>query len=151
MSLNGYINPTIIIAPVEIGGVTIKRVTANNAKFVVDNSLGKGAVIEIIRSGDVIPKIESVVEKAKTIDLPDGDWEWNKTGVDIICRDLDCDAVKIKNIHYFFATLETKGLGEKIVEKLFNADINTIEKILKATATAFESDEGFKQKSAETL
>lgn len=150
-SKDGYIKPTVIIEPVEIGGVTIKRVTANNAKFVVDNELGKGATIEIIRSGDVIPKIEKILQKAKTIDLPDGEWIWNDTGIDIICKDLNCDAVKIKNIYYFFSTLETKGLGEKIVEKLYNAGIDTIKKILIAKKKDFLSVEGFKEKSAENL
>ena len=51
ISKNGYLNPTVIIEPVCIGGVEIKRVSAHNAKYVVDNKLGVGAIIEIIRSG----------------------------------------------------------------------------------------------------
>ena len=32
------------------------------AKFIVDNKIGPGAQVEIIRSGDVIPKIEKVIK-----------------------------------------------------------------------------------------
>ena len=48
ISKDGYINPVVIIKPVDIGGVNIERVTAYNAKYVVSNKLGKGAKIEII-------------------------------------------------------------------------------------------------------
>ncbi len=155
-SKDGYINPTIIIEPVEIGGVTIKRATAFNAKFVQDNMLGKGAVIEIIRSGDVIPKIERVITKAKKLDMPKGDWEWSKSGVDIITKDLYCKDVRMKNIHHFFFTLETKGLGERIVEKLYDTGINTIEKILNMSNNPTGINEllkveGFKEKSSTNL
>jgi NAD-dependent DNA ligase len=33
-------------------------VTANNAKYIYDNNIGKGTILEIIRSGDVIPYIK---------------------------------------------------------------------------------------------
>ena len=72
VSKNGYLNPTVIIEPVSIGGVEIKRVTAHNAKYVVDNKLGKGALIEIIRSGDVIPYIQKVLKPASKIYLQQG-------------------------------------------------------------------------------
>ena len=61
ISKDGFIKPTILLEPVAIGGVEIKRVTGNNAKFIVDNKIGPGAQVEIIRSGDVIPKIENSV------------------------------------------------------------------------------------------
>ena len=150
-SKDGYINPTIIIEPVNIGGVTIKRATANNAKFVVDNKLGKGAEIEIIRSGDVIPKIQKVLKNASKVDLPDGNWDWSSSGVDIICKDLLCKEVIIKNIYYFFSVLGTKGLGERIVEKLYDTNIDSIKKVLSAKKEDFLNVDGFKDKSAEKL
>ena len=45
------------LEPVCLAGVTIKRVTAYNAKFVQENHLGPGAIVKIIRSGDVILKL----------------------------------------------------------------------------------------------
>ena len=42
-----------------------------------------GAIIRLIRSGDVIPHIESVVQCAKTSLFPKVPYLWNDTNVDI--------------------------------------------------------------------
>lgn len=153
ISKNGYINPTLILEPVNIGGVEIKRATGNNAKFIVENKLGAGAVIEIIRSGDVIPKVVKVIKGVKNPDLPkDIKYKWNETNVDIIIEDIkDNEDVLIKSIYFFFSTLETKGLGERNIEKLIDAGLNTIPKILGATKEDFLEVEGFKDKTAMNL
>jgi DNA ligase (NAD+) len=151
ISKHGYIIPTVVIKPVTIGGVVISRITANNARFVVDNKIGKGAIIDLIRSGDVIPKIEKIVKPVDKPDLPDGEWEWNKTKVDIIAKDLKCKDVIVKSNYYFFSTLNTKGMGEKIVEKLYDAGFTTIIDILNGTASDFVKMDGFKEKSANNL
>jgi NAD-dependent DNA ligase len=150
VSKNGYLNPTVVIEPVSVGGVEIKRVTAHNAKFVVDNGLGKGAVIEIIRSGDVIPYIQKVIKKVKP-ELPKSKWHWNETEVDIIADDLNTDDVNIRNIHFFFSSLDTKGLGEKNIQKMFEAGLDSIEKILQATEEDLLKVEGFKEKTANNI
>ena len=150
-SKDGYINPTVVIKPVEIGGVTINRVTAYNAKFVVDNKLGKGAKIELIRSGDVIPKILKVLKVADEVLLPSGDWKWNQTKVDIISTNLDSKEIQVRNNHYFFSELDTKGLGLKIVEKLYDGGIKTILQILKSSKNDFLKIDGFKEKSSGNL
>ena len=151
VSKDGYINPVVIINPVEIGGVEIGRITAYNAKYVVDNKIGIGAKIELIRSGDVIPKIIKVLTPAKKTSLPDGKWSWNETKVDIITDNLNCKEVEIKNNHYFFSTLDTKGLGLRVIEKLYDAGLKSILDILKATKDDFIKVDGFKDKSSNNL
>lgn len=151
ISKNGYLNPTVIIEPVCIGGVEIKRVSAHNAKYVVDNKLGVGAILEIIRSGDVIPYIQKVIKPALKIDLPKGTWYWNETEVDIISNDIESDELKIKNLQFFFSTLNTKGMGKKNVEKIYYSGLNTIEKILKANESDLLKIEGFKEKTSSNL
>ena len=151
ISKNGYLNPTVIIEPVCIGGVEIKRVSAHNAKYVVDNKLGVGAKIEIIRSGDVIPYIQKVIKPATKIDLPKGKWHWNETEVDIISNDMESDELKIKNLQFFFSTLNTKGMGKKNVEKIYNSGLNTIDKILKAKESDLLKIEGFQEKTSSNL
>ncbi len=154
VSKDGYLNPTLILKPVTIGGVEIKRATGNNAKFIVDNVLGPGAEIEIIRSGDVIPKVQKIIKVAKSgkPDLPKGSWIWNETKVDIRMENFESSSqVLIKNIHYFFAKLDTKGLGEKNVEKMVEAGLDTIPKILVADQARFLLVDGFAEKSAQNL
>ena len=151
ISKDGYINPTVVIEPVEVGGVTISRITAYNAKYVVDNVLGKDAKIELIRSGDVIPKILKVLKPAKKADLPSGKWKWNETKVDIISLETKSKEIDIKNIHYFFSSLDTKGLGEKVVEKIYNSGLKTIKDIIYADKEDFLKVDGIKEKSADNL
>lgn len=154
ISKDGLIKPTLILKPVTIGGVEIKRTTGNNAKFIVENVLGPGAEIEIIRSGDVIPKVQKIIKPAKSgkPDLPKGSWSWNDTNVDIRLDNYEKSSdVLIKNIYYFFSKLDTKGLGEKNVEKMIEAGLDTIPKILAADQARFMTVEGFAEKSAQNL
>jgi DNA ligase (NAD+) len=153
ISKDGYVKPTLILKPVNIGGVEIKRTTGNNARFIVDNILGPGAIIEIIRSGDVIPKVQKVIKVALSNkpELPEGNWHWNKTNVDIIIDDIENDDVLIKNIYFFFSTLNTKGLGEQNVKKLIDSGLDSVLKIITATKEEFLNVEGFAEKSVDNL
>jgi NAD-dependent DNA ligase len=154
ISKDGYIIPTLILKPVIIGGVEIKRTTGYNAKFIVDNVLGPGAEIEIIRSGDVIPKVEKVLKPAKSgkPDLPNLKYQWNETKVDIKLVNYETNLkVLIKNIYHFFSKLETKGLGKKNIEKMVEAGFDTIVKFLSADINKLLTVEGFKEKTAENL
>ena len=148
-SKDGYYKPVVIVQPIDISGVCVQRVTAFNAKYIVDNNIGKNTKLEIIRSGDVIPKISNVIKSTK-YELPKGNWKWNKTNVDIIATEDDAD-IDIKNIYYFFATLKTKGMGEQTVRKLYDYGLDSILKIIKATRDDFMGIEGFKEKSSDNL
>lgn len=150
VSKDKRIKPVVIINKVTIGGVDINRVTGNNARFIKDKGIGIGSELEIIRSGDVIPKIVRIVKKSKPL-FPDLDYEWDKNNVEIKVIGDNLDDVNIKNIHYFFSQLDTKGMGERIVRKLYENNINTIEKVLKVKKEQLLDIEGFKDKSADNL
>jgi len=154
ISKDGFIIPTILLNPINIGGVEIKRTTGFNAKFIVDNVIGPGSMLEIIRSGDVIPKVHKVLKPSKTgkPDMPKGKWHWNETKVDIQLDDVITNPqVLIRNIFYFFSNLDTKGLGMKTVEKLVDAELDTVKKIISADENDFLKVEGFAIKSAQNL
>ena len=151
ISKDGLIKPVLILNPVHIGGVEITRVTAHNAKNVVDKKLGPGAVIKLIRSGDVIPYIKDVIKPAKKIVMPPGEWSWNSTLVDIVANNLNSKEILIKNIHYFFSSLDTKGLGEKNIEKLVEAGLDSVKKILTAKKEDFLKVDTFKEKISSNL
>jgi len=151
ISKDGLIKPTLLLEPVNIGGVEISRVTGHNAKNIVDNKLGKGAIIELIRSGDVIPYVQKVIKPATKIDLPEGEWEWNSSNVDIVSKISDSNEILIKNIYHFFSTLDAKGLGEKIIEKMVLSNLNSVKKILNATKEELMDIEGFKEKLSQNI
>jgi NAD-dependent DNA ligase len=145
-SMDSYLKPTIEIEPVDLVGVKIVSVTAFNAKYVVDNNLGPGAIVKIIRSGDVIPHILEVIKGAEEPKMPDVPYKWIKpTNVDIIIKNLNGaykDNVTIKKIVFFFKTLEVKYLDEGIIRKLVSNGYDTIPKILKADKNKLENIEG---------
>jgi DNA ligase (NAD+) len=152
VSKDGYMKPTLLLEPVVVGGVEIRRATGNNARYIVDNMLGPGAEIEIIRSGDVIPKVTKVIKKAKKPQLPAGSWHWNETEVDIMIDDMNSNKeMLVRSIYFFFSSLDTKGMGEKNVEKLVNAGYDSIEKIIEATEEDMVEVEGFGKKTAANL
>ena len=152
-SMDSYLKPVVEIIPVELVGSTVTFATANNAKFVQDNKLGKGAKIKIIRSGDVIPKIMEVIEPAKKIDMPDIPYVWNETEVDIIIdydEEIDeeiLDKVKVKLLNHFFKTIGVKFLSEGILAKLVDYGYDSIGKILGAKQTNLHEIEGLGEKS----
>ena len=64
VSRNGTLTPVALVEPVELSGAMIGRVTLHNFGMVQTFELKAGDTIEIIRSGEVIPKFLQVVEKA---------------------------------------------------------------------------------------
>jgi NAD-dependent DNA ligase len=83
--------------------------------------------------------------------MPEGKWHWNETNVDIICDNLNNKDVLIKNIYYFFSSLDTKGLGLKIVERFVENGFDTILKIIKISTNDIINIDGFKEKSAKNI
>lgn len=61
----GIVTPVAIVEPVELSGAMITRVTLHNAEHVRQHELKAGDVIEIVRSGEVIPKFLKVVSAAE--------------------------------------------------------------------------------------
>lgn len=151
-SKNGYLKPRVRIEPIRLGGVTIEYATGFNGKFIEDNKIGVGAIIMMIRSGDVIPYIKSVTTPAENPKMPTVPYIWNKTHVDILLENPAADSgVQEKNITLFFTTLEIDGLAKGNVHKLFQAGKTTVSDILKMTEQDFQKIEGFQEKTAKKL
>jgi len=146
-SKNGYLKPRVQIEPVQLGGVTIEYATGFNGSFIETNKIGIGAVIQIIRSGDVIPHIKSVTTPAEHAKMPDVKYHWTDTHVDIILDDVSEDETVLeKNITAFFTSLKVDGLSSGNVKRIMNAGFNSVPKILKMSKKDFEDVEGFKSK-----
>ena len=144
----GVLKPRVEIEPVQLGGVTISWATGFNAKFIVEKSIGPNAIIEITRSGDVIPYIVSVVKNAKEPDMPTIPYTWNETGVDIQTNEYE-DEMVVKRIASFFAEVGIKHVGEKNVQKMYESGYDTLLKIIMASKNDFEKIPSFGKKMAE--
>ena len=146
-SKSGYLKPRVRIEPIHIGGVKIEYATGFNGKFIESNKIGIGAVIQLIRSGDVIPYIKSVTTEAEMAKMPDVPYHWNETNVDIILDNIDDDTtVKEKNITSFFVGIQVEGLSTGNVKRLMNAGYDSTLKIIHMKKEEYEGIEGFQTK-----
>ena len=151
-SKDGYLKPKVRIEPVKLGGVTITKATGFNGAFIESNKIGVGAVIQIIRSGDVIPYIRNIITPADQPLMPTVDYVWNDSHVDIMLENKNDDEnVRNRNIIGFLKGIEVDKLGDKNVIKMIDAGFDTIPKILKMTKEQLLTIDGFKEKMANNI
>ena len=150
-SKDGILKPRVQFEPVVINGATLQFASGYNAKFILDNRIGVGSIIEVIRSGDVIPKIVNVMGNAEP-KMPNVPWWWNETEVDAILPNANCcEIVREKTITRFFVKLGVDGLGPGNIKKLIESGFDSVSKILEMDTEDFLSCEGFQEKKARTI
>jgi len=150
-SKDGYLKPKIQVQPVEIGGAVIRFATVHNAEFVIKNKIGLGALVQIIRSGDVIPKVEKVVKPAKKVKMPSSSlkYKWNKTKKDFVLENPKANkTVLLKSMEAFFTKLDVDGLGRGNIKRIMNTGYDSVQKIINMSIQDFLKVEGFKEKMA---
>jgi len=150
ISKHGYIKPRLLLESTKLSGVTIKHVTAFNAKFIKDNIIGPGSEIKLVRSGDVIPHILEVTKKSKNAQMPDYNYSWNESGVDIIATNKS-DEQLIKELTNFCQKLDIKNISEGIITKFVEAGIDSIDKILNVKKEDLQNVENFKDKMVQKI
>lgn len=143
------IKPRISIEPVTLGGVVIKWVTGFNAKYIVDNKIGIGAIISVIRSGDVIPHITSIISGTSGL-LPKIPYYWSDTHVDIYSED-NSESAHVKLMDSFFTGIGAKNIGIKTLEKLYTNGYDSILSIIKADPDDFTRIPGIETASANRI
>tara|TARA_B100001996_G_scaffold195473_2_gene149680 strand:+ start:5745 stop:8672 length:2928 start_codon:yes stop_codon:yes gene_type:complete len=145
-SKHGLKKPVVQIEPIKIGGVTVSNISGQNGRFIESNMIGKGAIVEVVRRGDVIPYIERVIKPAKTAAMPEGKYEWTATKVDIVVPKDDESREKLALA--FFSGIGVDGLGSGNLKKFSNAGYKTIPDIFSMNIENIRNIEGFKEKSS---
>lgn len=123
-SRSGRVNPVAEVEPTRLSGALIQRATAHHYRMVVESGIGSGALIRLSRSGEVIPKIEEVLEPVVAL-VPEhcpscGSplvWESDY----LLCVDgMHCPAQITRAIEHFFKVLgNIDGFGPAAVDKLY--------------------------------
>ena len=154
-SPSGRVKPVAIVEPLRLRGAMIDRVTAHHYGMVKANRIGKGAVIELTRSGEVIPKIVKVIKGADP-DIPEtcpsckSELVWEK---DYLCciNNIECPAQITHTIEHFFKTLgNNDGFGPSTTNKLYGSGIKTLPEIYNLKVKNFIAM-GFGPKQSENL
>ena len=130
----GKITPVAELEPTQLSGAKIMRVTGHHYGLVKEQGLGSGSVIELTRSGLVIPKINRVLKSAP-VDIPVNcpscgeklQWESDF----LMCvNHTSCPAQVIGKMEYFFKILANNdGFGIATIEKLYEHGIRKISQI----------------------
>jgi len=152
VSKHGLLKPVVNLSPIVIAGTTIRRATGYNAKWIVENNIGPGAKVILIKSGDIIPKIIKVTTPSKKPQLPKGEgskWEWG-TGVDIVVIGKSAEVDKVKLLG-FMNKLEVEGFKKGTINKVYDAGYTTLPSILAMTVEDFLSIDGIQEKMATKL
>lgn len=152
ISKDGYLKPTIILEPIILNNVKISNVTGFNARYIEDNKLGKGSIVKIIRSGDVIPHIINIVKISDSgeADMPNVKFYWNESNIDIYIKGESLQKT-IKLLTFFVKQLNIRDISESTIEKFINKGINSIKKIIEIRKTDLENIDGFKEKMIDKI
>ena len=59
---SGVVSPVAILLPVTIGDAVVARATLHNIEYIRDLDLEIGCQVEVIRSGEIIPRVVRRVE-----------------------------------------------------------------------------------------
>lgn len=145
------LKPRIKIKPINLNGVNINYASGSNAKNIVENFIGKGSIVKITRSGDVIPFIFEVIKPAIEPDMPKIPYKWNENKVDIIVVDDEDNISEIKMISSFFSNMGIKNISDSTVEKIYNSGYKTLKSIFDAKKEDFEKIDGFQKTLAQKI
>ena len=132
----GQITPNAVLEPVMVMGSLVSRATLHNADYCISKDIRIGDTVKIIKAGDVIPRVESVVMEARTgKEIPFKMADFcpmchaplipSKSGVDMLCPNDDCPKRNIEALIHFVErkAMNIIGLGERIIEDFFNMGI----------------------------
>jgi len=151
----GKITPVAELEPTQLSGATIYRATGHHYGLVKQQGLGAGSVIELTRSGLVIPKINKVLKTAE-VDIPancpscGNQLSWDADF--LMCfNHNECPEQIMGKIIYFFRILANNdGFGQATIQKLYAAGIQQVSDIYLLTKEKLISI-GFGEKTSHNL
>lgn len=172
----GVVTPVAIMEPVMVGGVTVTNATLHNEHQILRKpeylgGLRLGDLVEVKRAGDVIPRVEAVVDEPGRLDrpivsfpecCPDCDSilvreENPKEPEKVIIRcpnNMGCQAQLEAGLKHFVGRLamDIDGLGDKLIDQLVAASmIRTPSDLYRLTLIQLAGLERMAEKSATNL
>ena len=151
----GKITPVAELEPTQLSGATIYRATGHNYGLVKEQGLGAGSIIELTRSGMVIPKINKVLKTAK-VDIPlncpscNSVLTWDSDF--LMCPNTnDCPDQVVGKMIYFFRILgNNDGFGQATIQKLYDEGVSQVSDIYLLNIDELVSM-GFGEKTSQNL
>ncbi|WP_018703603.1 NAD-dependent DNA ligase LigA [Anaeromusa acidaminophila] len=153
------ITPVGILEPVDIGGVSIERVSLHNLGVMDSLQLSQGCEVFVIRSNDVIPDIieSRQYDPLKKFEAPSVCPECCSRLQQIndqhFCINTDCRGKLLQALCHMAKreALDIEGLSEETAAKMIGAGVEHITDIFDLTQTELKQLPGFAEKSAAKL
>jgi DNA ligase (NAD+) len=131
----GKLTPVAALKPVSIGGTTVTRATLHNMDEITRLGVKIGDWVEVVRGGDVIPKVVKVLE-----DRPRGTREFHmpercpvcgghvvraEGEANHLCVNANCPAKLRETIRHFAArgVMNIEGMGDALVNQLVDTKL----------------------------
>ena len=145
-SKDRHLIPTVIYDTVGLATANLNRALVDNARNVINLQIGPGAKILVTRSGEVIPRVVTVLQPAPGGPAwPDpavvGSYHWNSSQVHLV---LDADNTQslANKLEHFLSILEIENFGPGRVEILVKAGLTSTEQLGYLTVEWLQSLEG---------
>ncbi|MEP6832680.1 MAG: NAD-dependent DNA ligase LigA [Gemmatimonas sp.] len=161
----GVLTPYAELEPVDVGGANVRNATLHNAQQVALKDLREGDYVQIVRAGDVIPKVLGPLPEKRTGSevpwnmperCPSCDTPTQQYGLDvaIYCPNVLCPGKQLEGLVHFAArdSLDIDGLSYARIEQLLNAGlVHDFADLFDVTVEQLTALERFAKKSAENL
>ena len=125
----GVITPVAVVAPVAVSGATVTKASLHNLAILQSLGLTRGALVEVVRRGGVIPHVERVLSAGQEpIEVPDicpscgggtavaGDFLY-------CAKPAACPSVVKGQVAYFCSVIDLQGLGDKHLSGLIESGL----------------------------
>jgi DNA ligase (NAD+) len=162
----GKLTPVAMLAPVSIGGTTVRNATLHNMDEIERLGVKIGDWVQVERGGDVIPKVVKVIEDkdhprgSKRFHMPEycpvcGTRVAKTEGeVDHRCVNANCPAKLLGSILHFASrgVMNIDGMGEALVTQLIDKGlVKNVADIYDLNKKDLLSLERFADKSAQNI
>lgn len=153
VSRTGRLVPIAIFKnPIPIDGSNVSKATGHNAQYISENKIDTGAIVKVLKSGDIIPQIVEVTIPAAKVELPkvcpSCFEEVAMVGVDIICSNRLCPDKMIGIMDHFFRTMGVENVSSQTFR---NLDVFDFDTIFRLTENDISKLEGFGDKKASVI
>jgi len=151
----GKITPVAELEPTQLSGATIYRATGHHYGLVREQGLGAGSIIELTRSGLVIPKINKVLKTADVnipANCPSCGYKLSWDSDFLMCfNHKECPEQIMGKLIYFFRILANNdGFGNATIQKLYDSGIRQVKDIYLLSKAELISM-GFGEKTSQNL
>ncbi|ULG73826.1 NAD-dependent DNA ligase LigA [Macrococcus brunensis] len=132
----GAVTPTAILEPVKVAGTTVGRASLHNEDLIREKDIRIGDEVIIRKAGDIIPEVVRPVLDRRPDDAvpyhmpehcPACGHELVRIEGEVALRCINpaCEAKLVEGVIHFVSrqAMNIDGLGERIVEQLFQAEL----------------------------